>query len=347
MATLPKAGAFTLLDFAKSLDPDGKTATVVELLNQSNEILLDMGWIEGNLPTGHRSTIRTGLPAVTWRQLYGGVQPSKSTRAQVDDSLGMLEARSEVDKDVIDLNGNTNEVRLSEADAFLEAMNQNMAQTIFYGDVTVNPERFTGMTARYNAISGAGNAQNVIDAGGTGSNNSSVWLIGWAPNCVTGIFPKGSKAGIIHEDLGLQDAFDANQNRFRAYCDHWQWKCGIVVRDWRYAIRIANINMTDMLAQTGTQAATAATALIKLMVKAMARIPAMGKCRPVFYANRTIKEMLAIAALDKSQNALKVEDAINQFGTVSPGSVSAGSVKFLGVPVRTVDQLLSTEARVV
>ena len=100
MATLPKAGAVTLLDFAKSINPDGTTAAVVELLNQTNEVLDDMLWIEGNLPTGHRSTIRTGLPTVVWRQLYGGVPPSKSVRAQVDDSCGMLEARSEVDKDI-------------------------------------------------------------------------------------------------------------------------------------------------------------------------------------------------------------------------------------------------------
>ena len=44
MATLPsRAGAVTLLDFAKSLDPAGKTATVVELLTQTNAMLPDLG----------------------------------------------------------------------------------------------------------------------------------------------------------------------------------------------------------------------------------------------------------------------------------------------------------------
>lgn len=346
MATLPKAGAVTLLDFAKSLDPDGKTSTVVELLNQTNEILTDMVFIEGNLPTGHRTTIRTGLPTAIWRQLYQGVPASKSVRAQVDDTCGMLETRAEVDKDIAEMNGNTTEFRLSEAQAFLEAMNQTFGLTLWYGNTSVNPERFTGFAPRFSSLS-AGNAQNIIDAGGSSTDNTSVWLIVWGKNTVTGIFPKGSKAGITHEDLGLIDAFDASNNRYRAYADHWQWKGGLSLRDWRYVVRICNIDVSDLVGQTGTQAATAATALMKTMIRAMARIPAMGMGTAVFYANRTVKEFLSIAALDKSNSALSIQDATNQFGNVAPGSVNNGSVKFFGIPVRTSDQLLNNEARVV
>lgn len=345
-ATLGTGGKVTLLDWAQSIDPDGNTADVVELLTQTNEILLDMPFIEGNLPTGHKTTVRTGLPQAIWRQMYQGVPPSKSTRAQVEDACGMLETRSEVDRDLADLNGNTPMFRMSEAEAFVEGMNQVMAQTMFYGNTATNPERFMGLAPRFSVISGAANNQNIIDAGGTGSVNTSVWLVVWGPNTVTGIFPKGSKAGIFHEDLGLIDAFDSNNNRFRAYADHWQWKCGITVRDWRYVVRICNIDTTDLTTQATTQANTAATLLVKLMLRSMARIPFMGKGRAVFYANRTVREMLAIQALDRSQNVLAVQPGANQFGTVAPGSAGSGVVTFMGVPVRTVDQLLSTEARV-
>lgn len=334
----------TLLDAAKSLDPDGKTATVVELLSQTNEILLDMPFVEGNLPTGHRTTIRTGLPEVVWRQLYKGVPPSKSVRAQVDEATGLLEARAEVDVEIANLNGNTASFRLSEAQAFLEAMNQAMASTLFYNDVNINPERFTGLAPRYSS-STAGNGQNVIKAGGS-SDNTSVWLVVWGENTVHGIFPKGSKAGLEHKDLGEIDAFDGDNNRFRAYADHWKWKAGLSVRDWRYIVRIANISVSDLIAQNNTQAPTASTALIKLMIRAMSRIPAMGMGRAAFYANRTVKEMLSVAAMDKTQNVLKIEDGINQFGTVAPGSVNNGVLKFQGVPVRTCDQILNTETAV-
>lgn len=339
------SGAVTLLDWAKSLDPDGKTAAVVELLNQSNEILLDMPWIEGNLPTGHRASIRTGLPTAIWRKLYQGVPVSKSLRATIEDACGMLETRAEIDKDLAELNGNSADFRLSEAQAFLEAMNQTMAESVIYGDSSINPERFNGLSVRYNSITPATNltANNVISAGGSG-NCTSMWLIVWGKNTVHGIFPKGSRAGLMHEDLGLVDAFDSSNNRYRAYADHWQWKCGMHVKDWRYVVRIANISVTDLLAQSGTQANTAATWLPKLMAKAMARIPFPGMGNPVFYASRTVKEMLGVGALDKSQQVLSIQDALQQYGTVSPGSVAAGGLKFLGTPIRTIDRILETEA---
>jgi hypothetical protein len=348
MATLPKAGAVTLLDFAKSINPDGSIAAVAELLNQTNEILTDMLWVEGNLPTGHQSTIRTGLPSVVWRQMYKGVPAGKSQRAQVTDTCGMLEARSEVDKAIAELNGVTAEFRLSEADAFLEAMNQAFCQTLFYGDTTVNPERFYGLAPRYSSLS-AGNATNIIDAGGAASDNTSVWLIVWNENTVSGIFPKGSQAGLEHTDLGLIDAFDGQTPaaRYRAYADHWVWRCGLTVKDWRYAVRIANVKIADLTGQTGTQAITASTWIVNLMVKAMARIPAMGRGKAAFYANRTVKEMLSIMAMNKASNVLSIQEGLNQLGSVTPGSVGNGVLKLLGVPIRTCDQILSTETRVV
>ncbi|KPU94742.1 hypothetical protein APR50_10505 [Variovorax paradoxus] len=345
-ATLPtKAGAVTLFDIAQGLDPDGKVARTINLLSQTNEMLNDMTWMEGNLPTGHKSTILTGLPVPIWRKLYQGVPPSKATRANVTDSIGMLEARSEVDVDAYKLNGNSAAWRLAESGPFLEAMNQNMAETVLYGDASVNAERFTGFAPRYSSLS-AGNGGNIIDAGGSGSNNTSVWLVIWSENTVTGIYPKGSPAGLDHQDLGEYDAFDELNNRYRALGDLWKWKAGVTVRDWRYVVRIANINVSDLLAQTGTQAPTAATALMKLMIQAQTLIPNMGMGRAAFYANRTVKGALSKAALDKSNSAVAIVPATNQFGAVAPGYVQKDT-QFFGTPIRTVDRILNTEARIV
>lgn len=346
MATLPtKAGAVTLFDLAQGMDPDGKVARTINLLTQTSEVLTDMTWIEGNLPTGHKSVILTGLPVPVWRKLYQGVPPSKATRASVIDSIGMLEARSEVDIDAYKLNGNSAAWRLAESGPFLEAMNQNMAETVVYGDAAVNPERFTGLSARYSLLS-AGNGGNIIDAGGTGSDNTSVWLVCWGENTVTGIFPKGMPAGLDHRDLGEIDAFDELNNRYRAYADLWKWNAGLAVRDWRYVVRIANIDVSDLVGQTGTQAQTAATALVKLMVRAQALIPNPGMGRCAFYANRTVKSFLQVAALDRSQNALSIQQSANQYGNVRPGGVQQ-DLNFFGTPVRTVDRILKTEARII
>lgn len=327
------ANVLTLADWAKRLDPEGKVPTIVELLSQTNELLLDMGWKEGNLPTGHRTTVRTGLPTAAWRLLNQGVQPSKSTTAQIDEACGMLEAWSEVDKDLAELNGNSAAFRLSEAQAFIEAMNQEMAQTLFYGNSGVAPEEFTGLAARYSSLSAA-NGQNIVSGSGSGSDNSSIYLICWGENTVHGIFPKGSKAGLVHEDHGLvtvETTAGIAGTRMRAYQDQWQWKCGIALRDWRYVVRIPNIDISNLVAKSS------AADLIELMIKALHRLPSMrmGKC--VFYMNRTVFQMLDIQRRD---------DVISGGGLTYQMVDGILQPSFRGVPIRICDALLETEAAV-
>jgi len=330
MSTLG-GNVLTLADWAKRLDPDGKTPSIAELLSQTNEILDDMLFKQGNLETGDRVTIRTGLPTVAWRLLNQGVQPSKSTTAQVDYSCGMLEAYSEVDKDLAELNGNTAAFRLSEAQAFIESMNQEMAATTFYGNSSVAPEEFTGLAVNYSSLS-ADNASHIIPGGGVGADNSSVWLVCWGPNSVYGIFPKGSKAGLMHEDLGLvtvETTAGIAGNRMRAYQDHWQWKCGVSVKDWRYAVRIPNIDISNLVGKSS------AADLIELMIKAIHRIPNLGMGKPVFYMNRSCFQMLDIQFRDA---------LISGAGLRADNIEGKVQYSFRGIPIRKCDALLETEA---
>lgn len=279
----------TLLDLARRSNPDGTIADVVELLNETNEILADMTFMEGNLPTGHRTTVRTGIPEPTWRKLYGGVQPTKSTTAQVTDNCGMLEAYAEIDKALADLNGNTASWRLSEERPHVEGMSQTMAETIFYGDETVYPERFTGLAPRYNRRSGFNAAENVLHGGGAGADNASIWLCVWGPNTGHGIVPKGSTAGIQMEDKGqvtIENA-DGSGGRMEAYRSHYRWDAGLTIRDWRYFVRICNIDRSELNAAISGSSAN----LPSLMFDAIERIPNLGMGRPVFYMDRGIKSM--------------------------------------------------------
>jgi len=339
--------ALTYADWARRIDDDGKIATIINLLSQSNEILDDMLVVEGNLPTGHKTTVRTGLPSATWRLLNYGVPKTKSTTAQVIDSCGMLEVYSEIDKSLADLNGNTAEFRLSEDMAFLEGMNQQMAATLFYGNTQVNPERFMGFAPRYNTvlIATAQTAANVIDAGGTGSTNTSIWLVCWGPNTMHGFFPKGQISGLQHRDLGEWTLLDAVSNQYQGYRTQFKWDMGLSVRDWRYAVRIANIDVTLL---SGGSAAN----LINALIRAVHRLPTApvglsteqdsdapqalqyGRC--AFYANRTIRTYLDIQAVNKTNVLLALGEWHGKPITT-----------FRGVPVRTCDQILSTEARLV
>jgi hypothetical protein len=322
----------TLADVAKRMDPDGKIDTIVEILNLTNEILQDATFVEGNLPTGHRTTIRTGIPTPTWRKLYGGVQPTKSTTAQVTDNCGMLEAYAEVDKALADLNGNAASFRLSEDRAHLEGMNQEFASTLFYGNEGTEPEAFTGLSPRFNALSGAASADNVISASGSSSDNASVWLIVWSPETVHCIYPKGSSAGWKMTDKGQVTVEDAsggsNTGRMEAYRTHYRWDLGLTVKDWRFAVRICNIDKSDLLKDAASGAD-----LIDLMTQALELVPSLAMGRPVFYCSRHVRSFL------RRQMTHRVKQSTLTFDMVAGQRVLALD----GVPVRRCDALAANE----
>ena len=332
MATLGP-NKLNLLDWAKRLDPDGKTAAIVELLALENGILMDIPFKEGNLPTGHRVSVRTGLPEVYWRQLNQGVQPSKSTTAQIDEGCAMLEAWSEVDVKLAKLNGNEAAFRLSEARAFLEAMAIEHASTMFYGNSSASPEEFNGLAIRYSSTSAA-NGQNIIKAGGSDpADNASIWLVGWGENSVHGIFPKGSKAGIEHKDLGAQTVENAGGvtgAKMLAYRDLFQLDTGIVLKDWRYVSRVANIDVSALVAEASD------ADLTKHMIKAMHRIHNLSVVKPMFYMNRTVFQYLDIQRRDDVKGAGMRYDEVD--GKLIPS--------FRGIPIKICDSLLDTEAAI-
>ena len=331
MATLATTNP-TLLDVSKRLDPNGKIDSIVELMAGQNPILEDMTFMEGNLATGHKTTVRTGLPTPTWRKLYGGVQPGKSTTAQITDSCGMLEAYAEVDKALADLNGNSAAFRLSEDAAHIEGMAQEQAQTLFYGNEGTEPEAFTGLAPRFNLLS-AQNGDNIIDAfSGSGGDLTSIWLCVWGPQTGFGIYPKGSQGGLQMSDKGqvtIENA-DGAGGRMEGYRTHYRWDAGLTIRDWRYFVRIANIDVSDLTTVANTKN------IITWMIQAAERIPQLGKGRAAFYMNRNLREKLRLGILEKISTNLSWE------------SVSGKRVMtFDDIPVRRTDALINTETRVV
>lgn len=339
-------GALTLLDHTKRMGADGKIEGIIEQMTMTNEVLEDMLWLEGNLPTGHRTTVRTGLPESYWRKLNQGIPKSKSTVATITDTVGQLTSESQVDVDIANLQNNRNEFLLSEAMAHMQGMTQTFVETLFYGDTDLYPERFLGLAPRFNLLS-APNGGNIIDAKGTGSDNSSIYLVVWGANTCHGIIPKGLPGGLNHEHKGAVRVPDESNNWYDAYVDTFKWNCGLTVRDWRYVVRIANIDMSDLLDEE-----TAAADLVKLMIKAINKLPTTGGAsfrqttdassvsgamgRPVFYCNSDIRTMLEIQAYQKSNLQLTYTEMFGQ--------------KILGcrgVPIRTANALVNNEAPVV
>ena len=328
MAVL-NATNLTLLDIAKRTDPKGKIDMITEMLSETNEIILDATAVEGNDGTGHKSTIRTGLPAGTWRKFNYGVAQEKSTTVQIRDTTGMLETYSKPDKALIELNGNTADARLSEDRAFLEGLNQTVSDTLFYGDTDLNPERFMGFGPRYDSMS-AQNADNILLGGGAGSDNTSVWLVGWSPMTCHLIYPKGTKAGLQHRDLGEDTTTDENGNEYQILRTHYKWNVGLCVRDWRYVVRIANIDTSEL-----TKDAASGADLIDLMVQALELPPSMGNVRWAFYCNRTVRSFLRRQITNKDNVWLSMDEVAGR-----------KTMMFGEVPVRRCDSILNTEATI-
>jgi len=321
MATLNTYSQLTLLELANRMDPKGNMAIIAEVLSRDNEILQDAPWLEANDTFAHRIVQRLSLPSGSWRKLNSGVAAEASQTKPVTETIGMLETYSEADKDLVLAAPDPRVFRNSEAVAFLEGLSQTLASTVIYGNAMVDPEKFTGLAPRLDALS----QTNVYGAGGTGSDLTSLYGVQWGENRVFMVYPKGSKSGgITHTDLGEVTKVDSSGYMWQVYRDHFQVKCGLVVKDERCIFRIANCETSG----------TTNIIDVDLIIEALNRMPMSGKgC--ILYANATMKSYLDKLANDKSNVIYPVKDA---FG------VPVTSVR--GCPVRKVDAILDTESQV-
>lgn len=322
----------TLADIAKSLDPNGMVATAINLLTQTNEILDDIPWMEGNLPTGHRTTLVTSLPTPDWRRINRGVRKSKSGTAQIDEVCARMEAFSDVDEALLEISPNPALTRVNEDQRFREAFNQALSETLFYGNMNVEPERFNGFATRFSSGAAAvGYADSMVNGGGSGSDNASIWVVGWGADTVHGIYPKGTQAGFQANDKGsrIKDEMDddGTERERVVFTTQFIWQCGLAVRDWRHVVRIANIDYSNLVSETG------AADLVKLLIRALDRIPSGS--RKVIYVPRGLRTMWRIQMLGKSNVNFTWDNLAGR-----------EVLRFDGIPVRTVDQLLTTEAAV-
>ncbi len=323
--------ALTLLDLAKQMDPDGKMAKIIEVLTQTNEMLDDMTFMPCNDGTSHQTTIRTGLPAGTWRRYNAGVAPEKGVTAQVKATTGMLHSNSIIDADLARRGGDVNGARARQAVAHIAGLSRTMADAMIYGDERVAGNEITGLAAHYSTgdTTIAASAENCLDGGGSGSDNSSIYIVGWGSETISGLVPQGSTVGLEHADDGEVDVADSSGiagATFRAFRHRFKWHTGLCVSDWRYGVRIANIDMSALVALSGN------ADLVQLLVMGLEHMADLNMGRVAIYMNRTVREFLRLLQLAGSANQ-------TTFDTVAGKRV----MMFDGVPVRRCDALLNNE----
>lgn len=339
------SGVATLLDVLRELAPDGSQFDTAEVLTEHTEVLQDMTWMEGNLITGHRDSVRTVLPEPSFRAINEGVPVTKGATTPIEETAAMLEDFSQSDRELAILSGNVERYRLRQAKPHQIGFAHKMARTLFYGNAGTEPKSFTGLSPRYNTLTESESltAANILDAGGSGSDLRSIWLIGWSDETITGIYPKGTKGGLLHEDAtspadgGPGDGFpagqalaDASGNLYMGYRDHWLWRCGLMVKDWRYAVRIANIDLTELVIDAAT-----GPNIQNLMIQATEIIEGLEGVRPAFYMPRAIRSMLRQQLVEKKNAFLSLSE---QGGKTT--------MMFDEIPVRRTDALNVSEAEV-
>lgn len=339
-----------LLDWARVIDPDGTVAKIAFLLSKTNDILKDMIFHEGNLPLGHKCTVQTGLPQGIWRQNNQGTPSSKGQNAQENFAIGMLADYSKVDRAEATLNGNLARFRWTMDQPHIQGMSQQVASAMIYSNEAINPGQFTGFFPYYNTITlaNAQTANNVISAGGSGSSNASILLAGWGDDTTFALHPKGSQAGLVYEDKGdIRELYDSAGNGFEGYTSYFEWKVGLAIPDWRYNVRIANIDTTTAglagssppdlnvyLAEAANKPPTSTKRFSGITMTDAPGDPVPG-VNQALYMNRTVKTGLEIQAIRDKNVLISMKEYAGE-----------PVLMWRDVPVRVVDAMLNTEATV-
>lgn len=329
----------TLADVAKSKNKQiGKVAEVLVL---ENEALKDIPYMQMNEGTVHKEEIRSALPAVYYRKANQAIPASKTTTEERTFTAAHFESKSQMDAKVAERGGNVAYNRWNQAQGHLQAMAQEHGSLLIYGSPLSDPRKTPGFFDIYSTVATSEEtSKQVIDAGGTGSNNTSILLAHWGERSIFGVYPAGTQAGLKRTDrsaggkLVQIQATDlaGNPGSFWGYEEDFEIDHGLVVKDYRQAARIANIDVVNLKSGAG------AADLIDLMITAAYKIHTAQNGTGAWYVNRTIEGFLHKQALTKVGAGAGL-----RFDNYQGEQV----LMFLGRPVRRMDAILNSEARVV
>lgn len=230
---------------------DGKgniTSKVIELLAPACDLINDAYVGECNSKDSNVSIIRTSMPEPEFRAYYQGAAKTSSKTRKVVDTCGQLTDYSVVDKTLCDRQKNPGQFRLNEAKAHLMGFQKKIMKTMLYGDTKNSPLGFDGFARRYSKIDTKENSigKQIIDGGATSGDCTSVFFITFGENDTKLLYPEGSKAGIIHQNLGEVTEKDENNKEYQAYKDYWEWTVGLAVGNYKSNARIANISVEKL-----------------------------------------------------------------------------------------------------
>lgn len=329
-------GYVTLADVAKKGDK------VAEVLTLKNPMLKDIPYTQMNEGTIHKESIRSFLPKPVYRKANQAIAAQKSGIEERTFSAAHFESRSQMDAKVAERGGKERVGinRWNQAQGHIQGMANEHANLAIYGSPAGEGNKDVGFMDIYYTVNTATNetAKQVVDAGGTGSDNTSILMVNWGPQSIFGVYPAGTNAGLKRTDysaggkLVQLQGLDAagNTGTFYGYDEIFELDHGLVVKDWRQAARIANIDVSNLVTNT-----TPADLIDQLITASYKLDDPMGA---IIYMNRTVH-----AILHKQARA----EVSTGGGLTFMNYGGEQILSFNGMPIRIADSILNTEARIV
>lgn len=255
--------ATNLVDLNSSR-PDAETGEVlINMLEETHELLSDLKWRNCNMGAVHKTSIVTALPEAHMRRLYRGFKVSKGGRAQITEDTGMAGTSCLIDYKEYELEGKSANWMAQNSNEGMEALSYLVARELFYGDRDINPESVNGLAKRLgkcngtDKLSAAYNVISAMDISTTTKANAvaaltdltSIYAVGHGDRGFFGLVPVNGSSTIkmttVGEDGKNLEADEAG-DKFPAIQVLLEMDFGCCLHDFRFAARLANISVAAL-----------------------------------------------------------------------------------------------------
>lgn len=327
--------AVNLRDFA-ALHVGTQVGDVAEVISETNQWAEDAPMVEANNLDHHTTIERLTNPTGNVRAINEYVADSKGSERQVVESISLLQNRSAIDIDLVNMAGDPAKFRWEKDKAHITGIGEKAADLLIYGDQTTTPREFNGLAKRYSTPSATNLSRGfqLIDGGGTGSTNTSMYLVGWGQNTAYIVYPKGSSGGISIEDRGMRTK-DSTSGSLDVYETVIKWNMGLAIEDYGYGVRACNIDVAT-LTKNGSTGAD----LVDICDRMVSRIKDTNTVTPAFLVNRWAHSFLSRQCSNRQNNLLAMDNFTGKDGK------TRRVLTYNGIPIRRLDAILNTETAV-
>lgn len=256
MSALGLDTRYNLIDCLKNVQ-DGKFVPWAETLTEDSPFLFDLQLESATGILSNQGSREISLPTPQIIKVGEGHVSSTVRWDNFTENISIFKDRASIPKDVYDLKPDKIAYRAKIEDRHMAGFGQGVTNHFFYGTSVATPEKFDGLDVRYSVPdstdptnpSSSSADPFVFDAGGSGGDTMSVWMIQQETDKFNGITPVNDPLmGIEKRDTGLvyavtndsYTAVDSRKEREELRTE-FAWKIGLNIPDQRSVARIRNI----------------------------------------------------------------------------------------------------------